>query len=110
MEDLEKVYEVTSEEVREFLASRPELVDLLLEARRHFERQFGADVVVRLRFPIRFPEDEEQDLFASIQSSFDVDTTHEKVNKFWDEWFGDASGRPEAHSLIISTDFIGDSA
>jgi hypothetical protein len=104
---LEKVYNV-EEEVRPFLADRPELVDLLLEARPHFERHFGSDVVVKLRFPIRFPGETDEDLFARIQSPFDVETSKAKFDKFWDAWFGEASGRPEAFPLYIAVDEVGE--
>jgi hypothetical protein len=109
IEEVEQLYRVR-EEVKPFLVAHPELVDLLLEARPHFEQQFGSDVVVELRFPIRFCCETDDDILARIQSPFDVDTTLEKEKKFWEEWFGDASARPGGALLIIGADFIGDSA
>jgi len=108
IEQVEQVYKVR-EEVKPFLAAHPELVNLLLEARPHFERHFGQDVVVELRFPIRFCCETDDDVFAAIQSPFDVETTLAKEKKFWDDWFGEASGRPGGSLLIIHTDFVGDS-
>jgi hypothetical protein len=109
IDQLEKVYKVR-EEVLPFLAAHPDLVDLLLETRPHFERHFGRDIVVVLRFPIRFPEDTEDDVFVSIQSPFDVKTTLEKEKRFWNEWFGEASGRPGGSLMTIQVDFVGENA
>lgn len=107
IDQLEKLYRVR-QEVKPCLAAHPELVDLLLEARPQFERQLGRDVVVELRFPIRFPCEADEDLFARIQSPFEVETTMANEKKFWDEWFGEASGRPGGSLLIISVDFVGE--
>ena len=107
IQEVERLYRVREKDrVEEFLSSHPGLVDILLEARPHIERQFGRDVVVELRFSRIFEGDTEADLFAKIQTSLDLDTANELFDSFWDEWFGEASGRPEAWPLYINLEFV----
>ena len=95
------------EAVREFLAKHPELVDILLEARPHIELQFG-----RVRVELSFPLGDwgEGDLYAAIMSPFDADQTHDRFDRFWDEWWRDASGRRESFPLYIGIDFTSEPA
>jgi hypothetical protein len=48
---LERLYQLASDDVGAFLAARPETVECLIEARPHIEKQFGKEVVVDVRFP-----------------------------------------------------------
>src|SRR6266536_5861369 len=90
IQEVERLYRVRDKDrVEEFLSNHPGLVDILLEARPHIERQFGRDVVVELCFSRIFEGDTEADLFAKIQTSLDLDTANELFDSFWDEWFGE---------------------
>jgi len=102
IDELERSYRVADETVKSFLAARPELVNFLLEARPHIELQFGNDVVVELRFP-RY-EDDQKDLLAMIQTDLEPDAATQRFNRFSDEWFGEASGRPESWPLYINVE------
>ena len=106
IDDIERLYRIQDKnEVMAFLATRPELVDILIEARPHIELQFGPDVEVVLRWP-RFEEDQPRRvLFAMIQTPLDAQPAMDRINAFWDEWWGDASGRPAAFQLCIDFDF-----
>jgi len=106
VDELEKLYRVQDDKVKAYLGAHPEMVDLLLEARHHIESQFGQDVVVELRFPR--DEGSDGDLMAAIQSHFDPDPTLDRFDKFWDEWWGDASGRRESWPLYIGIDYPGE--
>jgi hypothetical protein len=108
VDELEKLYRLPDDKVKAYLGARPEMVDLLLEARPHIEMQFGRDVVVELRFPR--DEGLKGDLMARIQSSLDADPALDAFDKLWDEWWGDASGRREAWPLFIGIGYIGELA
>src|ERR1051326_6992821 len=89
IDEVERVYRVREKDrMKSFLAERPGLVDILLEARPHIERQFGRNVVVELRFPRMYPGESEADLLAMIQTPLEADTALDLFDKFWDEGFG----------------------
>jgi hypothetical protein len=95
--------------VKAFLSERPELLDIVLEARPQIELQFGKDVVVELRFP-REEGDFEGELLAMIQSNLDADATLDGWDRLWDSWWGDVTGRPESRPLFIWVEYAGESA
>lgn len=109
IEDLERYYRMPErDKIKAYLAAHPEIADLLLEARPHIELQFGRDVVVVLRLPRDWEGDEEEYLMAKIQSHDDVDTSMDQFDRLWEEWFSDASGRPESRPLYIGIEDVGE--
>src|SRR6266700_7190718 len=92
IDELELYYRIPEGgNVKQYLAGRLELVDLLLEAYLHIELQFGRGAVVELRSPRDSEHDQVQTLLARIQTNLDADTASDRFDRFWDEWFGDAS-------------------
>jgi len=94
-----------AEKIQAYLAARPELVDILLEARPHIELQFAPDTVVELRFPRDYEDDYGGGLLAMIQSHLDADAALDRFDRLWDEWWGDASGRRESRPLYIGVEY-----
>jgi hypothetical protein len=110
VDELEKLYRLTdADKVTAFLSERPGLLDILLEARPQIELHFGKDVVVELRFP-RGEADFDGELLAMVQSKLDAETALDRMDRLWDQWWGDASGRPESFPLYIGVDYAGDIA
>jgi hypothetical protein len=109
IDEVEKFYRMKEAgEIKEFLASYPELADLLLEAYPHIEKQFGRGAVVELRFPRDSEHDRERDLLAMIQNSLDTKAAIASWHRLWDEWWCDASARPGAWRLTIEDEPTGD--
>jgi hypothetical protein len=107
IDDLQRVYRMPEgDKIKEYLASHPGVADFLLEARPHIELHFGPKIVVELRFPRSYMGDREGELLAQIQFPYDADEAHDRFDKLWDEWLGDASGRPESFPLNIGIDFV----
>src|SRR5690349_6955044 len=106
IDEVEHLYQIPEkEQARSFLAAHPELVDILIEARPHIERQFGRDAVVELRFSRHFEGDYERDLLAMVQTPLEADTALDLWDRFSDEWWDEASGRPESWPLYIGVEF-----
>jgi len=102
-EDVQHLYRVSEvDKVGEYLASRPELADFLVEARPHVESHFGRGISVELRFPRNYDGEHSAELLAMIQSDLDAD---DALDRLWDEWWGDASGRPESWPLYIGVEY-----
>src|ERR1700721_3152543 len=103
VDELEKLYRLPDPgKVKAFLSERPELLDILLEARPQIELQFGRDVVVELRVPREGEGDPEGQLMARIkQSDVDAAATPDGWDKLWDRWWGDVTARPESWPLHI---------
>jgi hypothetical protein len=111
VDELDKLYRLPDAgKVKAFLADRPELLDILLEARPQIELQFGQGVVVELRFPRDGEGDFERELLAMIQSNRDADTALDGWDRLWDSWWGDVSGRPESFPLYIVVEYTGELA
>jgi hypothetical protein len=109
IDQLEKLYRIPEEgKVRLYLAARPELVDILLEARDHIEVQFGHDAAVELRFARGSDSDQEGELLAMIQSPLDADAALDGLDRLWDEWWGDASGRRASWPLYVGVEYGGE--
>jgi hypothetical protein len=109
MDELQKIYRMPEgEQVKLYLAARPELVEILLEAHSHIELQFGRGAVVQLRFPRDHDGDRQGELLAMIQSHLDADAALDGFDRFWDEWWGDASGRRESWPLYVGVEYAGD--
>jgi len=107
--ELERFYRMPeAEKIKAYLAARPELVDILLEGRPHIELQFGRGAVVELRFPRDYEGDHEGQLLAMIQSHLDADAALDGFDRFWDEWWGDASGRRRSWPLYIGVEYAGE--
>jgi hypothetical protein len=105
VDELEKLYRLSdADKVKAYLNADPGIVELLLEARPHIESQFGRDVVVELRFP-RGEGDFDGELLAMVQSGLDAGPAFDRIDGFWDQWWGDASGRPESWPLYIGVEF-----
>jgi hypothetical protein len=110
VDELERLYRLSgADKVKAYLGTHPEMIDLLLEARPHIESQFGVGAIVDLRFP-RNEGDFDGELLAMIQSNLDADPALDRFDKFWDAWWGDASGRPESWPLYIGVEFAGELA
>ncbi len=97
-----------AEKVKGYLGARPELADILLEARPRIESVFGRGVDVELRFPRGYDGDHEAELLAMIQSHLDADAALDKFDVFWDQWWGDASGRRESWPLYVGVEYAGE--
>jgi hypothetical protein len=109
VDELQKLYRMPEgEKISSCLSARPELIDILLEARPHIELQFGPDAVVELRFPRDYDGDHEGELLAMIQSHLDADAALDGFDRFWDEWWGDASGRRESWPLYVGVEYAGE--
>ena len=109
IDDLDRSYHMPEgDKIKAYLAAHPDIADLLLEARPHIELQFGHDVVVALRFPrdCECDRDRQDGLRAAIQSHDDADVAGDRWDRLWEEWWGDASGRPESLPLNIGIDFV----
>ncbi len=108
MEEVERLYRIPeSEEVGEFLRQRPGLAEFLVEAYPHIEKQFGPRVGVELRFPRYFDgEPAEPDLAAKVLCDLEADDACDRMDRLWDEWWKDASGRPESRPLYIGIEFV----
>jgi hypothetical protein len=85
---------------------------VLLEARPHLEKQFGRDAIVELRIPPRYeryydtdPEFSE-DLFATVLTRLDPETTLALMNRFWEEWWAEEADRHRDYPLDV--DYAGD--
>jgi hypothetical protein len=102
IDELERSYRMPdAEKLKAYLAARPGLVDILVEARPHIELQFGRDAVVQLRFPRDYEGDYGGALLAMVQSPLDADAALDGFDRFWDEWWGKASGRRESFPLYM---------
>ena len=109
IDELQKLYRMPEgEKIKLYLATHPELVDILLEARSHIELQFGRGAAVELRFPRDYDGDHEGELLAMIQSHLDGDAALDAFDRFWDEWWGDASGRRESWPLYVGVEYAGE--
>jgi hypothetical protein len=95
-DELQKLYRMPEgEKISSCLSARPEL-------------QFGPDAVVELRFPRDYDGDHEGELLAMIQSHLDADAALDGFDRFWDEWWGDASGRRESWPLYVGVEYAGE--
>jgi len=85
------------------LNAHPELVGLLAEARAHVSGVFGEAAPVRLKL---VPEDGDElhSLFADVHTADDPMVAYEKLNRFEDEWWLDASERAQG-LLHFSVEF-----
>ena len=106
---LERLYRIPDvEKVRAYLTAHPDAVDILIEAYPHLERHFGRRVIVELRFPRGCECDYQGDLLAMLQSQSDADTALEQFDRFWDEWWGDASARRESWLVYFAVEYSGE--
>ena len=90
---IEERFELRSEgEVREYLRSRPELLDLLLQVPEHIGRRFGPDV--RLALDIRPDREgfEPPELFATVVTDLPPEEAWERMWELDREWWIDAAG------------------
>lgn len=110
VDELEKLYRlVDADKVKAFLSERPELLDILLEARPLIELQFGQGVAVELCFPREGEGDPDEQLMARIQQSdLDAESSPDGWDRLWDAWWGDVTGRPESWPLHIGIDYTGE--
>lgn len=74
------------DEIVPYLAEYPELVPLLIEARRQIDHYFAAGVPVSLSLETD-PEEGVQDLSAVILTGMPVLEAHERLYRFWNEWW-----------------------
>jgi hypothetical protein len=85
---LEEIYSLRdAAAVKRFLHARPQLVEVLLEARVHLQRYFGPDPQVALEV-VSDPETEDlKELFAYIHTSLPVDEALARLDKLDEDWF-----------------------
>lgn len=106
-ETIERYYELDQpEEIRSFLALRPHLVDLLLEARALLAQRFGPTSKVRLELLID-PDAVSPDsdaLYGIVHSSLDLDAALHALDTFADTWWLDEIPRA-AGSLNFDVSF-----
>jgi hypothetical protein len=101
---LDGLYQIAGDDVRAFLAERPETVGFLIDARPHIEEQFGKDVVVELRFPRNYEDDLQDYLLAMIRYSPDPGDGLDRWDRLWREWLGDATSVPRSWEVTIGID------
>ncbi len=91
--------------LRIILLAHPSAITLLLEARSHLARIFGEDTFVHLQL---VPEDEDGAgvaLFANVYTQDDPLVAFEKMSRFDEEWWLDASERSDG-VLNFSVEFV----
>ena len=101
---LDGLYQIAGDNVRAFLAERPDTVDFLVEARPHIERQFGQNVVVELRFPRNYEDDLQDYVLAMIRYSPDPGDGLDRWEHLWNEWLCDATAVPRSWAVTIGID------
>lgn len=92
LHDVERLYALEHpEEVRAFLHKRPQLIDLLLEARSPIERYFGETATAHLKLSVDHDsESEEGDiLYAIIHSALSLDQALKALDTFEWQWWLD---------------------
>ncbi len=90
---IEKRFELRSAgAVREFLLSRPELPELLLQVPEHVERRFGPDA--RLVLDLRPDREgfEPPELFACVVTDLPPEEAWDRMWELDREWWIDAAG------------------
>jgi hypothetical protein len=109
IDKLEKLYRVPGgDKLKAYLTGRPDVLDILIEAYPHLERQFGPNAVVELRFLRAYESDYEGDLLAMVQSQAEAHTALDRFDKFWDEWSGDASASRASWPICIGVEYSGE--
>lgn len=83
-------------------------MDILIEARPQLERHFGCDVNVELRLARDYESDYGGNLLAMVQSHREADDAIALLDRFWQDWWMDASARPEAWPLYIDVEYASD--
>jgi hypothetical protein len=111
MDELVRQYLIPEKDtVMSYFATHRELVGLLLDARPHLEKFFGHDVQIELRLADGIESDRTGELLAMVQSHLDADAALELIGRFWDDWWKQNSGRPEAWPLYIDVEYAGEPA
>ena len=90
---IERSFELkSSDAVREFLVSRPELLDLLLQIPEHIARRFGPDA--RLVLDLRPDREgfEPPELFACVVTGLPPEEAWGRMWELDREWWIDAAG------------------
>lgn len=90
---------------RDFLSAHPDIISLLSEARPYLSQIFGDDVPVRLNLASEHDGEEGCSLFADIYVSDDPAVAFEKLNRYDDDWWLDASSRSKGY-LHFSVEFV----
>lgn len=94
LHQIEKFYSLRNRtDVRRFLRTHPQLIEVLLDARAHVQEHFGSGIPVVLEV-VSDPEVEGWDqLFAYILTSLPVREALAQLNKLDKEWFLDQLDR-----------------
>jgi len=93
------------EKVEDFLGAHPEIVPVLLEARPYLEKQFGPKAVVELRIPFDYETGTRDDLFAYALTRIDPDEATDRMDRFWDDWWGAAKDEHPDLPLNFDVDY-----
>ncbi len=81
----EKYIFINPEEIKAFLLSNIDLIDILIDAPEHIRRIFG-EVPIYLKLT-HDPEENWDELFIVIKTSYSPEKAVEFENKLFDEWF-----------------------
>ncbi len=79
--------------VKRFLHARPQLAEVLLEARVHLQKYFGPDPQVALEVASDPETEGLEELFAYIRTPLPVDEALARLNRLDEEWFLDQLDR-----------------
>ena len=84
---LHRAYDLRNpDEIVPFLTDHPELVPLLIEGRRQIDDYFADGVPVSLSLDTD-PEEGDQGLYAWIVTDMPVEESHQRLYRFWREWW-----------------------
>ncbi len=87
LRQLHRAYDLRNpDEIVLFLSEYPTLVPLLIESRRQIDHYFADGVPVSLSLE-RDPEESNQELSAVIVSGLPIQEAHERLYRFWNEWW-----------------------
>jgi len=81
------------DQVRSFLVTHPDLVEVLFEARSYLEALFGSDLEVILEVVTDPDAEGLKQLFAYIHTSLPIDDALERLDRLDEEWFLDQLDR-----------------
>lgn len=87
LDELKEIYEFSNiKEIRNFIMQNYDLVDILKEAPEHIYRIFGKDIKLILELHSD-PEEDWDELFIVIKSSYSPQEAVEHERKLFNDWF-----------------------